>query len=344
MNTSDLIAYAVALPKAELQLHIEGTLEPEMMASLAQRNKIDIPYMTVDDIRAAYQVTQSQQFFEVYQQSQQVLRTEEDFFDLTMAYLNRACAHNVRHAEISFSPQMHMPRGVTFNTVVGGILTALSLAKMQFGMSSSLIMNVSSQQSENNALDVLHHAEPWLEQINGICLGVANADQSPSEFTKLFKEAHDRDLKCVVQFDNAASSMQVNEALDHLNVERIGLGNHTLDDDALLERTNDEEITVTICPMSDATLSAAGSSPNQSLKNMLNRELCVTINSNVPAFFGGYMLDNFKTIIEGSDLSFGEIKRLAKNSFAGSFLPEGQKRAQIAAVDLVEAEIDVLLA
>ena len=335
MTKSDLVAYAVALPKAELQLHIEGTLEPEMMLSLAQRNKTDIPHATVDDIRTAYQFSHPQQFVEIYQQSQQVLRTEEDFFDLTMAYLNRSCAHNVRHAEISFSPQGHMARGVTFNTVVGGILTALSLAKMQFGMSTSLIMNVSSQLSEDNALDVMHHAEPWLEQITGISLSLANAEQSPAKFTSLFQTAHDRDLKSVVQFDHDSAATQISETLDQFNVNRIGCGSRILKDDALLERLVGREIGMTVSPLSGALLTAEGSTLTYPLKNMLERALPVTINSNVPAFLGGYMLDNFKAIIDGSELSFGDVKRLVKNSFTSSFLPEGQKRAQLAAVDLV---------
>ena len=289
----------------------------------------------MDDIRSAYQFSQLQQLAEVYQQSQHVLCTEEDFFDLAMAYLNRARAQNVRHAEISFSPQGHISRGVTVNTVIGGILTALSLAKMQFGMTTSLIMNFSSQQSEDTAHDILHQAEPWLEQIEGICLSVESAGHSPTNCTHLFTLAHDRNLKCVVQFSRGSSNTQINEALEQLHVDRIGCGWHVPLDDTLVERLVRHEIPLTICPLSSEQKGAVDKTPPYPLKSMLDRQILVSINSNAPSFLGGYVMDNFKATIEASEFTFGDIKRLAKNSFDGSFLPEGQKRAQIAAVDLI---------
>ncbi len=335
MNKSDLVAYAVALPKADLHLHIEGTLEPAMMLSLARRNKTDTPYATVDDIDNAYQFSDRQQFVEIYQQSQQVLRTEEDFFDLTMAYLNRVCAHNVRHAEITFSPQDHITRGVTLNTIVGGILTALSLAKMQFGMTTALIMNFSSHFSEDTAFETLHLAEPWLEQITGVSLSEVDDDHAPSKFKKLFIAVHERGLKSAALFGGNTTPAPIRDAMDHLKVERIGHSNHALQDDALVERLSREKMIMTVCPLSDMRLQVVDTMNSYPLKDMLNHGLHVTVNTDAPAFFGGYVLDNFKAIIDALDLTQQDIKTLAKNSFAGSFLPEGQKRAQISAVDLV---------
>ena len=335
MNKSDLVAYAAALPKAELLLHIEGSLEPEMVLSLARRNKTDIPFATVDDIRTAYRFSNPNQYSDIYRQSQQVLRTEEDFFDLTMAYLNRARAHNVRHAEITFSPHRHISRGVSLNTVIGGIMTALSLAKMQFGMTASLIMNFSSNLSKDTTLEIMRLAEPWLEQLNGICVGIEDSDHAPSKFKDLITAAHERKLKCVVQFGHNSSVLQSREALGQLNIDRIGYSGNISIDDTIFELLAKGEITITACPLSEMFLSAVEPTAPYPLKNFLDRDIGVTINSNAPAFLGGYIMDNFKASIEKSELSFGDIKRLAKNSFDGSFLPEGQKRAQIAAVDLV---------
>ncbi len=335
MTKSDLIAYAVALPKAELQLQLEGTLEPEMMLSLAQRNKVDIPFTSSAAIRDAYQFSDQQSFAEIFQQSQRVLRTEEDFFDLTMAYLNRACGHKVRHAEIAFSPQAHITRGVSCNTVIGGILTAFSLAKIQFGMTTSLIMNFYSDRTQDDALAILHDAEPWLEQITGIRLDASDAGQPASEYSNLFKAAHERDLKRIVQFGANSTTAEMQIALEQLKVDRIDLANRLHDHTPLIERLISEQIPLSICPLSALKRNMIDDLTAHPLKQMLDRGMHVTLSSDAPAFFGGYMLDNFKAVIDALDLSFGAIKRLTKNSFAGSFLPEGQKRAQIAAIDLV---------
>jgi adenine deaminase len=331
-----LIAYAASLPKAELHLHVEGSLEPELMFTLAQRNNTDIPFKSVEEVRAAYNFSNLQDFLDIYYQGMSVLNTEEDFFDLTMAYLNRVRADNVRHTEIFFDPQGHTERGVTFDTAIGGILTALSLAKKQFGMTSKLIMCFLRHLPEEDALDTLRTAEPWLDRIDGVGLDSSELGHPPSKFEHVFKAARERGLKLVAHAGEEGPPDYVYEALDLLHIDRLDHGNRSLEDDVLVKRLASEEMTLTVCPLSNLKLCVVEDMTAHPLKKMLDLGLRATVNSDDPSYFGGYMNDNFAAVITALDLSKDDIKTLAKNSFRGSFLSEGEIRAHLAAIDLFQ--------
>ncbi|MEZ5893027.1 MAG: adenosine deaminase [Parvularculaceae bacterium] len=335
MTKSDVTAYAAALPKAELHLHIEGSLEPQMLFDLAQRNKVDIPFRSVAEIRAAYEFTNLQDFLDIYYQGMNVLRTEEDFFDLTMAYLNRARADNVRHVEIFFDPQGHTERGVPFDTAIGGILTALSLAKAQFGMTAKLIMCFLRHLSEDDAFATLEQAEPWLDRIEGVGLDSSEVGHPPSKFARVFKAAKERGLKLVAHAGEEGPPEYVHEALDLLAIDRLDHGNRSLEDEALTERLAREQMTLTVCPLSNLKLCVVKDMRAHPIKRMLDLNLRATVNSDDPSYFGGYMNDNFRAIIEALDLTHDDVKTLARNSFLGSFLSDGEKRAHLAAIDKV---------
>lgn len=335
MNKTELMAYAAALPKAELHLHIEGSLEPELMFKLAQRNKIELPYKSVEEIRSAYQFSNLQDFLDIYYQGMSVLQTEEDFFDLTMAYLNRVRADNVRHVEIFFDPQGHTARGVPFGTAIGGILTAFSLAKIQFGMTTKLIMCFLRHLPEEDAFETLKQAEPWLDQITGVGLDSSEVGHPPSKFERVFAKAKELGLKLVAHAGEEGPPEYVYEALDQLNIDRLDHGNRSLEDHALIERLVREEMTLTVCPLSNLKLCVVDDLTSHPIKRMLDLGLRATINSDDPSYFGGYMNENFKGIINALDLSKDDIKTLCENSFRGSFLSDGEKRAQLAKIAMV---------
>ncbi len=336
MNES-VIQYAARLPKAELHLHIEGSLEPEMMFALARRNKIEIPFKSVDDIRAAYAFSNLQEFLDIYYQGMNVLKTEEDFFDLTMAYLNRVCVDKVRHAEIFFDPQAHTARGVSFDTAISGILTAFTMAKAQFGMTTKLILCFLRHLPEEDAFETLRQAEPWLDRITAIGLDSSESQNPPSKFERVFKAAKERGLKLVAHAGEEGPPEYVIEALDILQVDRLDHGNRALEDSALTQRLIREHMTLTVCPLSNVKLCVVDEMRNHPLKQMLDMGLHVTVNSDDPAYFGGYMSDNFNAAITALDLTKSHVETLARNSFIGSFLSEGEKRAHLAAIDLVQS-------
>ncbi|MEZ5896459.1 MAG: adenosine deaminase [Parvularculaceae bacterium] len=333
MTKQDLIAFAARLPKAELHLHIEGSLEPEMLFSLATRNKVDIAYKSAEDVRAAYQFSNLQDFLDIYYQGMSVLRTEEDFFDLTMAYLNRARADNVRHVEIFFDPQGHTGRGVTFDTAISGIITALKMSRAQFGMTSKLIMCFLRHLSEEDAFATLKQAEGWLDQIEGVGLDSSEVGQPPSKFERVFAAARERGLKLVAHAGEEGPPAYIYEALDLLKIDRLDHGNRSLEDGALVSRLREAGMTLTVCPLSNLKLCVVNDMATHPIKLMLDAGLCATVNSDDPSYFGGYMNDNFAAIINALDLSKDDIRTLAKNSFKGSFLSDGEKRAQIAMIE-----------
>lgn len=332
---SNVLDYAKALPKAELHLHIEGSLEPELMFALAKRNKIDIPFKSVEEVRAAYDFSSLQDFLNIYYQGMGVLQTEEDFFDLTMAYLNRARADNVRHAEIFFDPQGHTERGVPFDTAIGGILTALHMAKAQFGMTTKLIMCFLRHLPEEDAFETLKQADPWLDRIEGVGLDSSEVGHPPSKFEEVFKAARERELKLVAHAGEEGPPAYIHEALDLLRIDRLDHGNRSLEDDVLVTRLVKEEMTLTVCPLSNLKLCVVDDMSAHPLKRMLDLGLRATVNSDDPSYFGGYMNDNFAAVINALTLTKEDVKTLARNSFLGSFLSEGEKRASLAAIDLV---------
>ncbi len=334
--SNELAALAARLPKAELHLHIEGSLEPEMLFALARRNKVEIPFKSVEEIRAAYQFSNLQDFLDIYYQGMSVLQTEEDFFDLTMAYLNRARADNVRHVEIFFDPQGHTSRGVPFNVAAGGILTALSLARSQFGMTAKLIMCFLRHLSEDDAFATLEEADPWLDRIEGVGLDSTEVGHPPEKYARVFAAARERGLKLVAHAGEEGPPDYVRDTLDLLKVDRIDHGNRALEDAQLVERLVAEEMTLTVCPLSNVKLCVVDDIVNHPLKRMLDLGLKVTVNSDDPSYFGGYILDNFRALIDAIDLNESDIRQLARNSFSGSFLNDGQKRAHLAAIDNTE--------
>lgn len=333
MNKQELKAFAKRLPKAELHMHVEGSLEPEMMFALAARNKIAIPFRSVEAVRDAYSFANLQDFLDIYYQGMAVLRTEEDFFDLTMAYLNRARADNVRHAEIFFDPQGHTTRGLGFDVAIRGILTAFSLSKAQFGMTAKVIMCFLRHLSEEDAFETLRQAEPWLGQIAGVGLDSSESGHPPSKFERVFCAARERGLKLVAHAGEEGPPAYVREALDLLAVDRIDHGNRSLEDDTLVAELARRSMTLTVCPLSNLKLCGVQNMREHPLKTMLDRGLRATVNSDDPAYFGGYIQANFEAVIDVLDLGAEEIRALARNSWAGSFLSEGERRAHMAAVD-----------
>ncbi|HNR76295.1 MAG TPA: adenosine deaminase [Parvularculaceae bacterium] len=337
MSKAALIEFARRLPKAELHLHLEGSLEPEMMIALARRNNVSIPFKTVEEARAAYQFAKLQDFLDLYYEGTQVLRTEEDFFDLTMAYLNRVRADNVRHVEFFFDPQGHAERGLPFDVSISGILTALGLARAQFGMTAKLILCFLRHLDEEAAFATLNDAEPWLDRIDAVGLASSELGHPPGKFTRVFAAAKERGLKLCAHAGEEGPPDYVRDSLDLLNIDRLDHGNRSLEDAALVERLRAMGMTLTVCPLSNLKLCVVNDMRAHPLKRMLDLGLKATVNSDDPAYFGGYMMANFEAVIEALDLTADDVRTLARNSFEGSFLTDGQKRAHLAAIDSIPA-------
>jgi adenosine deaminase len=264
-----------------------------------------------------------------------VLRTEEDFFDLTIAYLNRARADNVRHAEIFFDPQGHTARGLPFGVAISGILTALKMSRARFGMTSMLILSFLRHLPEEDAFATLREAEPWLGDIVGVGLDSTEVGHPPEKFARVFAAAKERGLKLCAHAGEEGPPDYVRASLDSLKIDRLDHGNRALEDEALVERLRAAGTTLTLCPLSNLRLRVVKEMRAHPLKRMLDFGLAATVNSDDPAYFGGYVNANFEAAIEALDLSAENIRTLTKNSFSGSFLPEGQKRAHLAAIEKI---------
>ncbi len=315
-----LKALASALPKAELHLHIEGSLEPELLFELARRNEIDIPFASVEDVRKAYEFSELQDFLDIYYQGMGVLITERDFYDLTYAYLKRVAADNVVHVEIFFDPQGHTERGISFDTVMRGLTTALADGQRDFGISSHLIMCFLRHLDEADALKTFEQAQPWLDHIFGVGLDSSELGHPPSKFETVFAKAKAPGLKCVAHAGEEGPPEYVWEALDLLSVDRLDHGNRALEDQGLIDRLVADEMTLTVCPLSNLKLCVVDDMRKHPMKQMLNAGIAATVNSDDPAYFGGYMNQNFEAIIDALDLDERDIRTLAENSFRGSFL------------------------
>jgi adenosine deaminase len=321
------------LPKAELHLHLEGSFEPEQMFAAARRNKADIPYKSVEEVRAAYRFSNLQDFLDIYYRSADVLRTEEDFFDLTLAYLKRAAADGVRHAEVFFDPQTHTARGVAFAAVADGVLKALAEGEARFGITSKLILCFLRHLSEAEAFATLKQAEPYLDRIVGVGLDSSEFGHPPSKFARVFAAARGHGLKLVAHAGEEGPADYVWEALDLLHVDRIDHGNRSLDDPKLVARLAAEKMTLTVCPLSNLKLCVVKNLKDHPLKRMLDLGLRATVNSDDPAYFGGYVNANFVAVAEALALTKADLVTLAKNSFLGSFLCDGEKAHNLKAVD-----------
>ena len=309
------------LPKAELHLHIEGSLEPELLFELAQRNGVAIPFANVEAVRAAYSFSNLQDFLDIYYQGMSVLLTEQDFYDLTWAYLTRAAADTVRHVEIFFDPQGHTARGVAFETVLDGIERALIDGEAQLRISYRIIMCFLRHLSEEDAFSTLDQAQPYLDRIHGVGLDSSEVGHPPAKFVRVFAKARELGLHVTAHAGEEGPPEYVYEALDLLQVERIDHGNRALEDHALVARIAGEGLTLTVCPLSNLKLCVIKDMADSPVKRMLDLGLKATINSDDPAYFGGYVGANFRAVAEALDLSEAEIITLAENSFTGSFLP-----------------------
>jgi len=330
---TDLDAFIAGLPKAELHMHIEGSLEPELMFALARRNRVEIPFRSVEEVRAAYSFSNLQDFLDIYYRGADVLRAEEDFRDLASAYFDRAAADNVTHAEIFFDPQTHTDRGIPFGTAMDGLLAGMAEALERHGLTSKLILCFLRHLDEEAAFATLREAEPWLDRIEAVGLDSSELGHPPEKFARVFAAAAERGLKRVAHAGEEGPPDYVWQALDVLHVDRLDHGNRSLEDPALVTRLVRERMTLTVCPLSNLKLCVVGDMVDHPIDAMLREGLHVTINSDDPAYFGGYVNDNYRAAAAGRNLGRDDLATLARNSFEGSFLDETQKSAQIERLD-----------
>ena len=335
MNIKQIIQ---ALPKAELHVHIEGTFEPELMFEIAKRNRIAIPYENVDAVRQAYDFHNLQSFLDIYYAGAGVLLHKADFYDLTRSYLEHCREDNVVHTEIFFDPQTHTARGVAFETVINGIVRACREAGQQWGISTRLIMCFLRHLSEESAFETLNQALPYKEHIIGVGLDSSELGHPPSKFERMFAQARAEGLLTVAHAGEEGPPEYVYEALDLLHVRRIDHGVRAEEDEALMARLIKEQMPLTVCPLSNLKLKVFPEMAKHNLRRMLQRGVLVTVNSDDPAYFGGYMNRNFEALAEALDLSAEEIKTLCANSFRASFLSEAEKEEWIRKIESFNVE------
>jgi len=335
---TDLNALIAALPKAELHLHLEGSLEPEQLMQFAQRNQVDLPFKTLDEVKAAYNFSNLQDFLDIYYQGMSVLQTEVDFHDLTDSYLQRCQADNVRHVEVFFDPQGHTERGLSFDTPIKGILSALDAAREKYGITYKLIMCFLRHLSEDDAFETLAQAEPWLDRIHGVGLDSSEVGHPPSKFQRVFAAARDKGLKLVAHAGEEGPPEYVYEALDLLKIDRIDHGNRLLEDEALISRVKAAGLTLTVCPLSNLSLCVVDDLRDHPMKRMLDLGLKATINSDDPAYFGGYVNQNYVETAAAVGLTREDIITLARNSFTGSFLSPAEQQVYLAQIDQIAIE------
>jgi adenosine deaminase len=328
---TDLDTFIAGLPKAELHMHIEGSLEPELMFALAKRNRVEIPFESVDAVRAAYSFSNLQDFLDIYYQGADVLRTEEDFRDLATAYFDRAAADSVVHSEIFFDPQTHTDRGIPFGTVMTGLLAGMDEARERHGLTSKLILCFLRHLDEEAAFATLREAEPWLDRIEAVGLDSSELGHPPEKFARVFRAAGERGLKKVAHAGEEGPPDYVWQALDLLDIDRLDHGNRSLEDPRLVERLAGEGMTLTVCPLSNHKLCVVDDLAAHPIDRMLAAGLKATINSDDPAYFGGYVNDNFRAV--AGLLGRDSLATLARNSFEGSFLGDAEKAANIAKLD-----------
>jgi adenosine deaminase len=323
-----------SLPKAELHIHIEGSLEPELVFALAAKHKVALPYASVDALRRAYDFHNLQSFLDIYYAGADVLRDEDDFHAMTWAYLERAHADGVVHTEIFFDPQTHTSRGIAFGTVMAGITRALAQGEREFGITSRLILCFLRHLSADDAMRTLEEALPFKAAIHGVGLDSSEVGHPPSKFVDVFTAARKAGFRAVAHAGEEGTPAYIWEALDLLHVERIDHGVRCESDDALCRRLADQHIPLTVCPLSNVKLAVFPRMEQHNLKRLLDRGLCVTVNSDDPAYFGGYVVANYVAAQKALDLTRADIATLARNSFAASFLPEADKARWIAQVDV----------
>ncbi|KAF0152072.1 MAG: adenosine deaminase [Ignavibacteria bacterium] len=321
------------IPKAELHLHIEGTLEPKLMLELAKRNKVKLKYDSVDELHKAYSFKNLQEFLDIYYAGATVLITEQDFYDMTWAYLAKAHLQNVIHAEIFFDPQTHTNRGISFDTVINGIHKALEDAKTKFGLTAKLIPCLLRDLDVESAVQTLNQVCSYKNWIAAIGLDSAEVGNPPSKFKEVFNTARQNGFLTVAHAGEEGPAEYVWEAINLLKVSRIDHGNNSLDDEKLVDYLSEQKIPLTFCPLSNLKLKVVTDLKKHPLKTMLEKGLMVTINSDDPAYFGGYVNENYLSIAESIGLLHDEVCVLAKNSFNASFLTEQEKQFYINKVE-----------
>ena len=336
----ELMPFIRALPKAELHLHIEGTLEPELMFELARRNGVALAHGSVAELRAAYDFEDLQAFLDIYYAGAAVLIHEADFHALAMAYFRRAAADGVVHAEIFFDPQTHTARGVAFATVLDGLARAAAQARAELGLSSRLIMCFLRHLPEAAAFATLEQAMAHLGRIDGVGLDSSEVGHPPGDFTRVFRRCRELGLRAVAHAGEEGPAAYITEALDHLRVERIDHGVRAPDDPALVARLALAGTALTVCPLSNLKLRVFPSLAEHNLKLMLDAGLRVTVNSDDPAYFGGYIAENFRAVAEALELSRADLATLARHSLEASFVTDAERApwlAQLAALAGMEA-------
>ena len=332
----NITEYIKKIPKAELHLHIEGSFEPELMFEIAQRNKVEIPYQSVEEVKKAYQFSCLQDFLDIYYAGASVLLYEKDFYDLTMAYFKHCAEENVVHTEIMFDPQTHTKRGVSFETVIKGIQKAREDAEEKYGISSLLIMSYLRHLSEEDAFETLEQSLPYKHLIKAVGLDSSEKGNPPSKFQKVFEASIKEGYVPVAHAGEEGPAEYIWEALDLLKIARIDHGNNCLTDEVLVKRLVDDKIALTVCPLSNLELKVVDDLKDHPLKKMLNLGLKATVNSDDPAYFGGYMNANFLQTAEALDLTQEEIKTLVKNSFEYSLLSDDEKQKYLIQVENFE--------
>jgi adenine deaminase len=329
--TKNLRTIVQEMPKAELHIHIEGSLEPELIFALAKRNNVKLNYPSVDALRAAYAFTDLQSFLDIYYAGASVLLTEQDFFDMTAAYLERAKADKVLHAEIFFDPQTHTARGVSMATIIKGIYRACDAAKPV--ISASLILCFLRHLSEQDAFDTLEAALPYREKFIGVGLDSSEQGHPPEKFARVFSRCKELGFRLVAHAGEEGPPAYIENALNQLHVERIDHGVRCLEDAVLTQRLINEKIPLTVCPLSNVKLKVFKHLKDHNLKTLLDAGIVATINSDDPAYFGGYLNENFTATFDALPLTIEHAKLLALNSFTASFLEDSVKARYIANVN-----------
>jgi len=320
------------LPKTELHLHLEGSLEPELMFELAARNNVDLPYASVEEVKAAYDFHNLQSFLDIYYQCADVLRTEQDFYDLTWAYLLRCQEDGIVHVEPFFDPQTHTDRGIDIGVVFQGINRALVQAEQELNITSGLILCFLRHLSEEQAIACLEHAKPYLQHLVGVGLDSSELGHPPEKFAQVFAQARALGLRAVAHAGEEGPAEYIVSALDVLKVDRIDHGVRCIEDDALMQRLADEQITLTVCPLSNTRLKVFSHMSEHNILQLLDQNIAVMVNADDPAFFGGYLMQNFDALIEHLGMTRLQAVKLALNSITGSFMSEKQKESHVTQV------------
>lgn len=333
MQKNSIDDFIKGIPKAELHLHIEGTFEPELLFEIAKRNNKRIKYRSVKELKKAYDFGSLQDFLDIYYQGAAVLTEEQDFYDMTWAYLEKMHSQNVIHTEIFFDPQTHTDRGIEFSTVINGIHRALEDGQNKLAVSSRLIMCFLRHLDEEAAMKTFDEALKYKDLITAVGLDSSEVGNPPSKFQRVFEQARKEGFLTVAHAGEEGPAQYVWEALELLKVSRIDHGNHCLDDEKLVQELTRRKMPLTVCPLSNLKLKVVRDLKEHPLKEMLQKGLLVTVNSDDPAYFGGYINENYMAITKALNLSKEEIYRLAKNSFIASFLNEETKQQMIEKVD-----------